>query len=74
MIHIGLPRPARLDTCPRKARINSCPAGWWYESKVGQVVEIEFIDREGYWAREGGTYNCINKIRPEDATLLPLEN
>lgn len=74
MIHIGIPRPPRLDTCPRKAHIHSAPSGWWYANRVGQVVEVEFIDREGYWAREGGTFNCINKIRPEDATLLPLDN
>lgn len=74
MIHISLPRPHRLGQPIRKATINSCPPGWWYADKVGQTVIIEFIDSDGYWSREGGIYNCINKIRPEDATLLPLEN
>lgn len=75
MIRISLPRPLRLDTCPRKARIDKCSdPSWWYASRVGQVVDIEMIDAEGFWSREGGIYNCINKIKPEDATLLPLQN
>ena len=75
MIHISLPRPPRLDGGPRKVHITRCSnPGYWYQAKVGQTILCEFVDREGYWAREGGTFNCINVIRPEDATLLSLEN
>lgn len=75
MIHISLPRPPRLDGGPRKARILRCSdRGYWYRDLVGHIVPIEFQDSEGYWAREGGEYNCINVIRKQDADLLPLEN
>jgi hypothetical protein len=75
MIKVSLPRPPRLDTCPRKAVIERCSnGGYWYRDRIGQTVEIEFIDRDGLWAREGGVYNCINVIQPGDARLLPLEN
>ncbi len=75
MIHISLPRAPRLDGGPRKVRVDRCTnSGAWYADKVGQIVPIEFIDSEGYWGREGGTYNCINVIRKSDATLLTLEN
>lgn len=74
MIHIGLPRRPRLQPIC-KATINKCSdSSWWYANRVGQVVIIEFIDSDGYWSREGGTYNCINKIKPEDCTLHELEN
>lgn len=75
MIHVSLPRPPRLDSGPRKVRIERCTNnGAWYAARIGQVVPIESIDDEGYWGREGGTFNCINVIRKCDATLLPLEN
>jgi hypothetical protein len=74
MIRVSIPRPPRLDTCPRLAVIERCSGNYWYADKVGQTVEIEFIDDEGYWSREGGYYNCINVIRRSDARLLPLEN
>lgn len=41
---------------------------------MGQTILCEFIDGEGYWAREGGVYNCINVIKKEDAELLEQEN
>ena len=73
--HVSTPRPPRLDTCPRMARIDRCHDSLcWYAGRVGQTVRIEFIDSCGYWAREGGMYNAINRIQPSDATLLPLEN
>lgn len=79
MIKISFERPPRLDGCPCRARINRCTlSGAWYQNRIGQTLTIEFIDRdrEGVWlwAREGGTYNCINKIRADDATLFPLDN
>lgn len=74
MIKISLPSRPRLDTCPRKAVIERCSGSYWYRNLVGQTVEIEFIDRDGLWSREGGVYNCINVIQPGDARLLPLEN
>lgn len=75
MIRISLPRSPRLDGGPCKVLINQCSShGAWYQDRVGQTILCEFVDSEGYWAREGGTFNCINVIRPEDATLLPLEN
>jgi hypothetical protein len=73
-LHISLPRAPRLDTCPRKAVIERCSGTYWYRDMVGQTITVEFIDSDGLWAREGGTYNCINVIRREDASLLPLEN
>lgn len=74
-IHISFPRPHRLGQPLRKAKIERCSdSGYWYADKVGQTVVVEFIDNEGYWSREGGIYNCINVIRKQDATLLPLEN
>ena len=74
-IHVSLPHRPRLDTCPRLAIIERCSrAGSWYASRVGQTVEVEMIDGDGYWAREGGTYNCINVIDKRDARLLPLAN
>lgn len=75
MIHIGLPRQPSLSRVPRKVRIDKCShPRFWYCGKVGETVVSEFQDNDGYWAREGGEYNCINVIRREDATLLPLEN
>lgn len=75
MIHISLPRPPRLDGGPRQVRITQCSDPmYWYQDRVGQTILCEFVDSEGYWAREGGVFNAINVIRPEDATLLPLEN
>lgn len=79
MIRVSFQRPARLDGCPCLARIDRCTlSGAWYESRVGQTVTIELIDRDRdgvwLWSREGGFYNCINKIKADDATLLPMEN
>ena len=75
MIHISLPRSLRLDGGIRKIKIERCTDfGMWYRDKIGQTILCEFVDREGYWAREGGEYNCINVIRRSDAVLLPLEN
>jgi len=75
MIHVSFYRKPLLDGMPRKALINQCTNhGAWYQDLVGKIVLIELIDSEGYWGREGGEYNCINVIRVEDATLLPLEN
>lgn len=74
MIRVSLPRPPRLDGGIRKATIHRCSGSYWYADKIGETVLVEFVDSEGYWAREGGEYNCINVIRKEDATLLPLEN
>lgn len=76
MIHVSLPRPPRLGQPIRKATINKCSSpSAWYRDLVGETVIVEFIDSQGYWSRErDGVYNCINWIRPEDATLHPLEN
>lgn len=75
MIKIGIPQPPRLDGMPRKIKINKCSdSSYWYKDLVGKVIMIERIDGYGYWGREGGIYNCINFVRFEDATLLPLEN
>lgn len=75
MIHIGIPQPARLDGMPRRVRIDRCSdRSFWYADRIGQIVVVERNDGYGYWAREGGIYNCINVIKHEDATLLPLEN
>lgn len=74
-IKVSLPRRPRLDTCPRKAVITGLSrSGMWYRDKVGETVTVELIDDEGYWAREGGTYDAINVIYKQDARLLPLEN
>lgn len=74
-LHISIPHRPRLDTCPRKAVIERCSRnGMWYQDRVGELITVEFIDSEGYWAREGGTYNAINVIYKADARLLPLCN
>lgn len=74
MIRVYFPKPQTLSE-PRNVRLNCCSiSGGWYARLVGQVIAIEFEDSEGYWAREGGQYNCINIIRKADTTLLPLNN
>lgn len=66
---IGLPKDPQ-----GRIRIKSCQSSsYWYAGLVGQVVPFERVDGYGYWAREGGIYNCINVIKHEDATLLPPE-
>jgi hypothetical protein len=71
---VSFPRPQRLEA-PIRVRIDKCShAQAWYTGRVGEIVNVEFEDGEGYWAREGGVYNAINVIRKGDATLLPLNN
>lgn len=69
--HIGLGKHPALAAQPRRTiLVKRCTSpGAWYERLVGQEVECEFVDHEGYWAREGGIYNCINKIKLEDAEV-----
>lgn len=75
MIKVCLPRRPSLNGGPRKVYIARCSSpSYWYKNLVGQTILCEFIDREGYWAREGGIFNCINVIKREDAKLLDLEN
>jgi hypothetical protein len=74
MIHVSFPAPFHLGF-PLKARIDRCSGGdWWYAGRVGEVISIERETSDGYWAREGGTYNAINIIRKGDVTLLPRDN
>jgi hypothetical protein len=58
-----------------RVKIERCSSvGAWYEKLVGKTIEIEFADSMGFWAREGGTYNCINCIPPGDATFVASAN
>jgi hypothetical protein len=75
MIHIQFLHAPQLYGMPRRARIDRCSdKSFWYADRVGQVVIIERIDGYGYWSREGGEFNCINYIKPEDATILPYDS
>lgn len=74
MIKVCLPRRPSLNGGPRKVYVARCSGSYWYRDLVGQIVLCEFVDGEGYWAREGGVFNCINVIKKEDAELLELEN
>jgi hypothetical protein len=67
--------PSRRPATQSKVRIDRCSDRlYWYADMIGQTVPIEFVDAEGYWAREHGPFHCINVIRHEDATILPAEN
>lgn len=43
---------------------------YWYAKRIGEVFEVQYITKEYgdavYWCREGGAWNCINKVKPED--------
>jgi len=56
-----------------RVKILKCQDSAWYAGKVGEIVDAERTDNYGYWAREGGDFNCINYIKYEDAILLPNE-
>lgn len=48
---------------------------YWYNNRVGTIIPIHkvtFSATEGmlYWAREGGTWNAINFIKPSDAEVV----
>ncbi len=74
MIRCSLERPEHVPgrtNGPIRIRVKRCTnPGAWYEERIGEEVVAEFMDSEGYWAREGGIYNCINVLRKEDVTVL----
>lgn len=58
--------------------INCSDSLYWYNNLVGTIVPIHkvtFSATEGmlYWAREGGTWNAINFIKPSDAEVVDDE-
>jgi hypothetical protein len=59
--------------------INCQDKSYWYNNLVGTIVPIHkvtFSATEGmlYWAREGGTWNAINFIKPSDAEVIESEH
>jgi len=59
--------------------INCSDNLYWYNNLVGTIVPINkvtFSATEGmlYWAREGGTWNAINFIKPSDAEVVESED
>lgn len=55
--------------------INCSDSLYWYNNLVGTIVPIHkvtFSATEGmlYWAREGGTWNATNFIKPSDAEVV----
>lgn len=53
-----------------KIRVIDCKdALLWYAKRIGEEFNVEFIDDKAYWSREGGTYNALNWIKKEDATV-----
>lgn len=61
--------PNLLDTQCRVKILRCKDPQMWYSDRIGQLVPIESLDLDGMWAREGGIYNALNIIRPED--VLP---
>ena len=55
-----------LDDQLRVKILRCSDPSMWYKNLVGQSIQIEAMDLDGMWAREGGAYNCLNVIRPED--------
>jgi hypothetical protein len=41
----------------------------WYRNRIGEEFEVQFIEDKAYWTREGGTYNALNWVYKEDATI-----
>lgn len=55
--------------------INCSDSLYWYNNLIGTIVPIHkvtFSATEGmlYWAREGGTWDAINFIKPSDAEVV----
>lgn len=61
-------------------KIISCKDNsYWYKNLVGTIIPIHkvtFNATEGmlYWAREGGTWNAINFIKPSDTEVVESED
>lgn len=70
-----LKRTGFLSCCPErvmKVRIQRCAdPKMWYRDLVGQLVEVQWVDRDGLWAWEKLINNirCINVIRFSDVEL-----
>jgi hypothetical protein len=71
VIRVQIPGTTPPISPTLRGTIVSAQPGWWYENRVGQIITIEREDYEGYWAREGGVYNCINKLVKTDVELIP---
>lgn len=54
-----------------KARIISCKDNlFWYSKKIGEIIEIERETFDWYWAREGGSFNCLNIVDKADVEII----
>lgn len=57
-----------------KVRIVSCKDSlFWYSKKIGEIIEIERETIDWYWAREGGSFNCLNIVDKNDVKLLSCD-
>jgi hypothetical protein len=41
----------------------------WYRNRIGEEFEVQFVEDKAYWTREGGTFNALNWVYKEDATI-----
>lgn len=46
----------------------------WYSDRQGEVFNVEYVTEQGYWCREGGTWNCLNVVNKDDAEVYNTEN
>lgn len=42
----------------------------WYRDMIGKIVLIERETPDWYWAREGGSFNCLNIIQKSDVEII----
>ena len=53
-----------------KIKIIKCnDALLWYNKRIGEEFVVQYIEDKAYWTREGGTYNALNWVYKEDATI-----
>lgn len=43
----------------------------WYSQSVGQVFDLLWRDRDGWWVRELDDIHLTNVVLPQDAELVP---
>lgn len=54
-----------------KVKIIKCSDNMmWYRDKVGQVIQVERETVDWYWAREGGSFNCLNIVDKADVEIV----
>lgn len=53
-----------------KIRVIKCSdALLWYNKRIGEEFEVNFIEDKAYWTREGGQFNALNWVYKDDATV-----